>query len=287
MLRQHSPGIRHARPSGHTPSATHTPPAQLPAQRDRSEALVLPVLSGSAESRAQHREWHAYFEAVYGHPVDTTVDLNQFEWFYSSAPLHLHSVLPREAWPNEQSPDGLVFYNRQWSAGDLALAGHFVWRGNATWDRLVRQFPARGRVEVVRAACSSEHGSVWFYPLRGSGVSLDLDAAEQLPGVSAAVGLNGFWSTTRLSDVNATRAILSRHPFPELVLRGKDLYGKHGCPSSPRVNLRSVLRSGFGGRSSCMCNSRSLVINCGRPGLPAPSLRYEGVLGLKGQKEMC
>ena len=26
------------------------------------------------------------------HPVDTTVDLNQFEWFDSSAPLHLHSV---------------------------------------------------------------------------------------------------------------------------------------------------------------------------------------------------
>ena len=25
------------------------------------------------------------------HPVDTTVDLNQFEWFDSSAPLHLHS----------------------------------------------------------------------------------------------------------------------------------------------------------------------------------------------------
>ena len=26
------------------------------------------------------------------HPVDTTVDLNQFEWFDSSAPLHLHSI---------------------------------------------------------------------------------------------------------------------------------------------------------------------------------------------------
>ena len=225
----------------------------------------LPVLT--AANRHQHHEWHAYFESVYGHEVDATVDLNRFEWFYSSAPLHLHSVLPQEHWPNEQTPPGLVFYVRSWSVRDMMLAGHFVWRGQATWRRFAHELSARSRVEVMRVGCPSEHGSAWFFPVLGTGVSLDLNTTERMPGISRIRALSR----------NASAAIARGHPLPELIVEGvdADFSGAGACPGSSRLHWVLPLRAGLHGRSAnCHCIPSRLAINCGRFGLPAPSARF-------------
>lgn len=137
----------------------------------------LPVLTPSTENRLSHREWHAYFESVYGEPVQQPVDLNTFEWFYNFAPLHLYSyVAVSISSATDHLDQGALFYDDNPATITSAYAqfGLFVYRGGASlkWQH-------GGPVEVLHMACPHEDNgdTMWFYPLMGTGVFVNASAA--------------------------------------------------------------------------------------------------------------
>ena len=124
-----------------------------------------------------HAEWHVYFETVYGHAVDSSVDLNAFEWFYHSAPLHLHNISPRQlvqcngtdstcaSWLSSLQ-EGEVWYTYDFiPRRALALVGVFVMRNTSFAGLPTASIHAdvnlRRPIEVLRAACPTEHGETW------------------------------------------------------------------------------------------------------------------------------
>ena len=132
----------------------------------------LPTLRATAQSRETDREWHRYFERVYGGPVETDVDLNRFNWFYHHAPLRLYGVTPvpmRGLWFVNVQQEGVLWYEPHRVIGS-AYADHglFVVRHG-----LPRPRRDEAMIEVLHHVCPSEeekNASVWFYHLVGSGV---------------------------------------------------------------------------------------------------------------------
>jgi hypothetical protein len=146
---------------------------------------ALPVLLPG--NRSVHREWHAYFERVYGEPVGSAVDLNTFTWFYNFAPPHpARRVWP---WPNGSVPPNAPWTKRTRSPvmnPETAMAddGFFV-------NRRLDDVPlgAGDRVEILRVS-DMEFGLRWFYVVRGSGVFLSLPCdALRIPKPDLGVGL--------------------------------------------------------------------------------------------------
>jgi hypothetical protein len=248
----------------------------------------LPVLQATTESKVHHAEWHAYFESVYGHPVDGRVDLNKFEWFYHGAPL---PIVPRllmtdfHAYGLKGTPhcpdtpdneidcplqEGEAWYrNRFVPQYALGQVGYFVARnmGSASPSptHVRRDFvPDKHFVvdmptspfEVMRALCPWERGEVWFYPVIGTGIYFDPNALARWK-----------WRVPRTAEFqyagNTRRT--------ELVVSASDLDGKTGCPRSSQEAVALPLRSGFDARfDTCSCDEDSMILNCGLPHLPRP-----------------
>jgi len=135
---------------------------------------ALPILS--AANRAQHAEWHAYFERVYREPVASPVDLNTFTWFYHWAPRHPDRAVV-DVRPGDVPADApwmLVQHTLCNTANPeraLSRQGFFVNRRLADVS-----LTAGSRVEILRVSDFEVHQR-WFYAVRGSGIFIDLPCA--------------------------------------------------------------------------------------------------------------
>jgi len=224
---------------------------------------VLPILQPTNESRQLHKEWHRYLHSVYGVLVDQSVDLNQFEWFYDSAPLPQH-VVPAEFPFGARYPlpltEGLVYKYYHFVEDQWARAGNQVHRTVRRQSSHLRHtvWKAVRRLEVLRAPCNSERDRAWFGLMIGTGVFLDLGEAAN----------SGF----------AIHTPKFTHNRPEVYLEMKGLKGGTSCGlvtngTTGQHEQRLPLRSGFHGQSSqCECDATRVVINCGSAGGLALSL---------------
>ena len=132
-------------------------------------AVSLPLLTPTNYN--EHREWHQYYEQVYGERVKAIVDLNSFTWFYHFCPWkptvwgsgwsdavdNLPWTLSIDRW--------LRICNPEYT---LAQLGFFVSR---KIEKLT--FDDGERVEIMRVG-DLEFGVAWFYLVKGSGVFITL-----------------------------------------------------------------------------------------------------------------
>ena len=186
--------------------------------------VTLPVLNHG--NRAEHADWHLYYERVYGEPVrsGTAVDLNTFTWFYSFAPLppEWECVMRtiRLGWgEDDERPFGalLRFQGREDSPETiLSRSGAFVKR--CTDQALLKD----EYIEVLRTNQgdgANETRSCWFFHTVGS----------------------GFWIRTRRVCFPRGRHLDHENDLLELVLRLEE--GKAaGEPSNPQSRLSRSAR---------------------------------------------
>jgi len=143
---------------------------------------TLPVLTST--NRADHAEWHAYFERVYGEAVTSPVNLNTFTWFYHWAlPAPMGRTVSRYAHSGDVPVNGpwvlvqttrvnpLTLFNILNPETVLSSRGFFV---NRRLDEV--SLAAGSRVEILRVS-DVEVQQRWFYVVRGSGVFIDLPCA--------------------------------------------------------------------------------------------------------------
>lgn len=291
-------------PPADPPLPSHPPPAEWLSSIIAPSAL--PILRATADSRSKHASWHAYVEQVYGQPidVDTELDLNTFEWFYYSSPLleelslsvrdDVDLISLGSPW---SLPDGLLYRLHTYVAQEFAPAGYFVWRGEETFRRARVTYTARRPVEVLRASCYEEvGGNIWFYPLRGSGVFLDLAAAYGESSASAGSKSSGMapGNDRGMRSSGGQRPVAAslfagadpelewfhlgkgpKHALPELVLFDENVTGVTSCPRWRNEDGSAgevfPLRSGLDGHNrSCPCNPSLAVLNCGLARLELP-----------------
>ena len=140
----------------------------------------LPVLNES--NRAEHADWHAYIENIYGKGVQFPVDLNTFTWFYWSSPLRLPAIFLCD-WFGVGSE---VAHGTPWTGGLAAWswgpehstrrAGFFVHRAH----QHLASYNTDDHIEVMRTGpgpMSAYEGEsarlgLWFLHAIGSNVFL-------------------------------------------------------------------------------------------------------------------
>lgn len=167
----------------------------------RARVPRLPVLLPS--NRSEYPDWHAYFERVYGHVVSDTVNLNLFEFFYSSSPLGWHptTACPRdgEAW---------VGYVPRTPEHEFRRIGFFVRRSPP--PRLVDARSHYDVVEVTRTLYDSvvapshlypgEEKLAWFFLARGTGMFVRVPRRRVV--VDDRIDVREWW-TSDVDDVAA------------------------------------------------------------------------------------
>lgn len=138
---------------------------------------VLPVLT--PRNRARWPKWHAYYEEVYGVPVQTVVDLNTFTFFYRFSPLCVSPIRNTLFFFGPTCHRNVAFTT---SIPEIVLTpetkiskkGYFVSR---------REYPPIDkRLEVIRARMPLQGRSInggesmcaWYYHAVGSGLFIDI-----------------------------------------------------------------------------------------------------------------
>lgn len=212
--------------------------SSIPEYSGRHVLPLLPVLNSTVANRIDHDEWHAYYERVYGHPVQEVVDLNTFNWLYNFAPLYLYGIVPV---PLKASAcplgEGCVWYSDDllWVLASYRHYGFFVTRESVRYDA------ALPFTEILHHTCASEDdtlSNVWLFVMRGSGVFVDSTLVQ---------------STGRLY-ANASRE--------EITIASGTQHRRSGCISD------ITYTTGAHGGAPCACDARLHMSNCFHPIAP-------------------
>ena len=182
-----------------------------------TQDLYLPILHRN--NSIQHNTWVLYLQNIYKENIShRVIDLNQFTWFYYSAPLH--------RWPVFRSQQTLQLWddhgkrnNDVWQ-GDIALKYHqnhtshtkkvlqlqegdafvgkfthrltneliprathygfFVHRKSFHYAHVQQQLLKMKRIEVLHVTEKTKTPTTWFWLVKGSGVFLDVSFARNI-----------------------------------------------------------------------------------------------------------
>jgi hypothetical protein len=162
--------------------------------------LVLPILNN--DNKIKYKEWHEYYEKIYGKKVENTVDLNKFNWFYwdspigKDIPINILYRLNMDGGYVSKYPDNLEYnkfnsykfncinelhtpYNSSSQNKKInhpeALLGE---KGFFVKRCIDNELFKKEKLEVIRSEISvwEEIDCKWYFQSTGSGIFIDLDS---------------------------------------------------------------------------------------------------------------
>lgn len=215
----------------------------IPEYPGRHVLPSLPVLNSTLANHIDHDEWHAYYERVYGHPVQEVVDLNTFNWLYNFAPLYLYGTVPVALKASARDTggcylgEGCIWYSDDlnWVESSYRHYGFFVTRNTVKYET------ALTFTEVLHHTCGWEDytsSDVWFYVMKGSGVYVD---------------------SARVMETEYTYANKS---VTEITMTSSAQHRTSGCISD------ITYTTGAHGGLPCACDARLHMSNCFHPIAP-------------------